>query len=411
VETHGVMVCFVSKILLLRVWSLIGIVLAGLQIPLLSGRDFGCNNLFLYGIQECYAVANPDQRMRAFQQTEKRNIRSSGIPSQYDCPSENGTGMVGPVNEQKILVLDALNDTVIQPIYDEEGKWMRKLGLYTVLLENDSVRESDSVIEAFYDSCFTANVGKLIRANDAFRGMKVVGETWVPTISTELAEEYLDTLDNLTTSIVPEDALRDVLIIALEKYLDTTVVVDSMSYRITGLLEELFPDSTFEVTEIKNPFYTGSQSTTLQSIAAECPYEYGTAVFMARVMLSQNDSIPNLYYNECEAVADTGSGKWDGNDYNEPEAENLQDIVIESAEFVLFPNPNDGNMYLQYKNLNTTARFELYDVTGRKICVYKLTETNGQLNINQNSLNQGIYFYRITNDSHKFKSGKVVISK
>jgi hypothetical protein len=171
------------------------------------------------------------------------------------------------------------------------------------------------------------------------------------------------------------------------------------------------PDSTFEINELKNPFYTGTQSATLQNIAAECPYEYGPAVFMARVMLSQNDSIPNLYYNECEAVADTGSGKWDGNDYNEPEAEQLQDLTDNIAEFVLYPNPNDGNMYLEYRYLSETANFELYDVTGRKAASYSLRGENGKLNINEKQLTSGVYFYRIVNEIHKFRFGKVIISK
>jgi hypothetical protein len=171
------------------------------------------------------------------------------------------------------------------------------------------------------------------------------------------------------------------------------------------------PDSTFEVAEVKNPYYTGTQSTTLQNIATECPYAFGPAVFMARVMLSQNDSIPNLYYNDCEAVADTGSGKWDGNNYNEPAVEQQQNLTDNIAEFVLYPNPNDGNMYLEYRNLYETARFELYDITGRKVSSYNLGGKAGKLNISESKLSNGIYVYRITSDTHKFKFGKVIISK
>jgi len=68
-------------------------------------------------------------------------------------------------------------------------------------------------------------------------------------------------------------------------------------------------------------------------------------------------------------------------------------------------------MYLEYQNLQETARFELFDVTGRKIVTYNLTTENGKLNINQNGLNNGVYVYRLINDKRKFKFGKVIISK
>jgi hypothetical protein len=379
------------------------------NVPLSANHTFnntqaGPYNIFFSAGGTFQPSINGEQfQLRAFVSMPSSN----GLPSEYDCPTENGSGMIGTIDEQKILVLDALNDTVTQAIYDEEGKWMRQLGLYTVLLENDSVRESDIVIEAFYDSCFSSNVGKLMRANNAFRGMKVVGESWVPTISEEIAEEYLDTLDNITTSIVPEGALRDVLKVALEKYLDPTEIVDSMSYKMTGLLQELFPDSTFEVTEVKNPYYSDMQSTMLQDIAAECPYEYGPAVYMARVMLSQNDSIPNLYYNDCEAVADTGSGKWDGNDYNEPDVVNNTDDAI---QILVYPNPTQNELYVQLSGIeNAVSRIEMWTALGQKV---KQTAINTGMNkIDVSSMSVGIYHYIIYVNGERMETGKQIIIK
>lgn len=45
---------------------------------MLSGRDFGLNNLFFNYIQEGVAVANPDLRMRAFNKRKNGTSRPAG---------------------------------------------------------------------------------------------------------------------------------------------------------------------------------------------------------------------------------------------------------------------------------------------------------------------------------------------
>jgi hypothetical protein len=154
--------------------------------------------------------------------------------------------------------------------------------------------------------------------------------------------------------------------------------------------------------------YTESEVEDLRELAQKCPMTFGPGVFMARMTLGFIDSIPVMYQSECEAYYPlNGSGKWDG---EEPSVEQTEETDIE-AEFVLYPNPNDGNMYLEYRHLTESARFELYDVTGRKVRSSDLRGETGKLNINETNLSNGIYLYRIVSDTHKFKFGKVIISK
>ncbi|MGE3823758.1 MAG: T9SS type A sorting domain-containing protein [Bacteroidia bacterium] len=84
---------------------------------------------------------------------------------------------------------------------------------------------------------------------------------------------------------------------------------------------------------------------------------------------------------------------------------------LEPLGFELYPNPNDGNMYLTYRNLYEKARFELYDVTSRKISAYDLNSEYGTLNISEQGISNGVYLYRIINENSKYKFGKVVIKK
>ena len=81
------------------------------------------------------------------------------------CPPGVGTQVMSTA-EQKLMVLAALADTVTQPSYDDELKWARQAGLYMALTVDDSLLDSDAIITAFYDSCFSENIGQLVRANE-----------------------------------------------------------------------------------------------------------------------------------------------------------------------------------------------------------------------------------------------------
>ena len=81
--------------------------------------------------------------------------------------------------------------------------------------------------------------------------------------------------------------------------------------------------------------------------------------------------------------------------------------------FNLSPNPNDGNMILKYSTKpNSKAEMKIYDVTGRLINSYKLTEgDNNTLKISEDELQNGIYFYNVIIDNKVKSQSKIVIVK
>ena len=143
--------------------------------------------------------------------------------------------------------------------------------------------------------------------------------------------------------------------------------------------------------------FDASQLATLRTIANECPFEYGDAVYSARVLLQPYDSI--------------------GTDYAEPCIENRSMISSDEASimeqgFELFPNPNKGIMTLVYQ-LNETDRGELsiYDLAGRKLKAYSLITGNTTLTIEENDLSNGVYLYQVIINDKKVKTDRVVIIK
>ncbi len=78
----------------------------------------------------------------------------------------------------------------------------------------------------------------------------------------------------------------------------------------------------------------------------------------------------------------------------------------------LYPNPNNGDMRIDYK-LGSYARaeFKLFDVTGKLVSKYNILSNEGSLLINEQNLNNGIYFYHILVGEKTLKTDKIVIIK
>ncbi len=78
----------------------------------------------------------------------------------------------------------------------------------------------------------------------------------------------------------------------------------------------------------------------------------------------------------------------------------------------LYPNPNNGNMTLDY-DLGASSNGIMYisDITGKLISTYSLQNSRGKLNINEHDFENGVYFYSIYVYDKTLKTDKVVIIK
>ncbi|MGQ0829105.1 MAG: T9SS type A sorting domain-containing protein [Bacteroidota bacterium] len=88
------------------------------------------------------------------------------------------------------------------------------------------------------------------------------------------------------------------------------------------------------------------------------------------------------------------------------------ELMNDIFKIKLYPNPNDGNIFLEYelKN-NKKGNFIIYDVTGRKVSNYILQEGKNTMQVNEEILQNGIYYYSVTVESDIVKSDKLIIIK
>jgi hypothetical protein len=142
-----------------------------------------------------------------------------------------------------------------------------------------------------------------------------------------------------------------------------------------------------------------SQSDTilLMPIAMQDALSGGLGVYLARMMLKINTDI---------IIPVPGSGQ-------RPETGlNVNNTGNSPSEFSVYPNPNNGNMQLQYQ-LEEGQRgvFALMDLAGKVIKEVKLEDGQRSLSITEDKIVNGIYFYRFMVEGQVVKTGKLVIAK
>lgn len=98
----------------------------------------------------------------------------------------------------------------------------------------------------------------------------------------------------------------------------------------------------------------------------------------------------------------------------------IGEIKTNDNDFQIYPNPNDGNMMLDF-SLDATDKGDItiYDIAGKLIYKYELNASATQIIISHPStalragsgFNNGIYFYRIKVNNKIVKNDKIVIIK
>jgi Secretion system C-terminal sorting domain len=243
-------------------------------------------------------------------------------------------------------------------------KWLSKHAVYRELLADSTLIEGDTALIHFKNTSALQNMGKLYNA------LKVAGESNVPNYT--IAQSSINALS---------------IIDPIENYLKivTTIILNN---------------------ETLGTAYSTGDLTTLRNIAGMCPYTEGTAVYLARSLVMPYDLGGTEYENACEVLLDGRTMLANTNSETE-------EVTIENeTAFLLYPNPNNGSMMLNYAiNATDNAMLFIYDVTGRAINNYKLDASANTLSIKENELVNGIYLYKVLINGKVVKTDRLIIIK
>ena len=109
----------------------------------------------------------------------------------------------------------------------------------------------------------------------------------------------------------------------------------------------------------------------------------------------------------CEVAGDAnGNGIIDNG-----EVLSVVDFDEKNVGLNVYPNPVSTQLNISYsiEGSVNNARVDVYDVLGQKINTYKLNNNKGQLNIDVEHLNSGVYFYTIKVNEKMIRTERVMV--
>jgi sugar lactone lactonase YvrE len=261
-------------------------------------------------------------------------------------------------------LLDTIAKTKITYIeYPDTTLILAKQALANILWNNTSLL-SESILYAFNDSIIATSLGEIMTADTmmANENSSLVGTPqW----------SYMNTLTPASN---------------IEANLQTVgqIVLNARSTGTTTL--------------------TSTQIAALQTLANKCPYTDGVGVYQARSVLA-------FYTGDFTIYNDEGCGSGHGGHGHIKKIEGTGNgDTTKNIFFNLYPNPSNGSFNLVYNLGNeTTGKFEIFNDISMEIGEYLLNSSSGLLQISNQNLRQGVYFYKVFTDTGIKKVGKIVI--
>ncbi|MCF8257717.1 MAG: T9SS type A sorting domain-containing protein [Flavobacteriales bacterium] len=227
-------------------------------------------------------------------------------------------------------------------------QWMGGYGLYQTLLHDETLRDADESLNAFFTAQHTSNMGALHRAVNGFAAARN---------ATPGAEVDAVTADVAALQgIQPQNAVEE---------------------RLQELLSILYANAA----ELKA--MNAEQATRLREIAQLCPLDDGLAVLMARAALHSIDTLPKGYMNACELVSPQDGEKW-------------KQGLAQTAHFAVYPNPNNGQMTLDYTlEQGESGMVELSDLLGHQVFMQPLAANGSTKAIAMDGISPGLYILTV----------------
>jgi len=135
--------------------------------------------------------------------------------------------------------------------------------------------------------------------------------------------------------------------------------------------------------------YTSAEISWLQFMAAQCPYEYGPAVYMARAMLAPVDT--TVYFNMCELESE-----------NNKSAETINEDVYESdIDVSVFPNPANDEFQIYAESTSREGSYCYYitDLSGTVVQQLSKGKYNAVEQVEVSDLSPGVYILCVIEES------------
>jgi hypothetical protein len=245
-----------------------------------------------------------------------------------------------------------LENTITETYADDNIRWMREKYVFEAITENDL--SGSSLLDSFYNAAH--NFAALKSVEDAINN------------------------GNYSQAMVLNDAIVPVN------------NIESIQQTMNSLMLSQLSDNTY--------VYTDDEKAALYDISLQCPVSSGYAVYQARNLLMSIEDNVIAFEDHCDEAEKRYAQKIQA---KKPAAD---------YAFRLYPNPNNGNMLLEY-NISEQDKgiLEITDLTGNRVQQYNLPAGENKLRIRDEGLESGMYIYHVIMNDKIVKSDKLLIIK
>jgi Secretion system C-terminal sorting domain len=140
---------------------------------------------------------------------------------------------------------------------------------------------------------------------------------------------------------------------------------------------------------------TGSDLERVKMIADQCPHFGGWAVYQARSLYTE-------YYPEVTWDLGEGCGR--------TKERSMDGDKAEALSLVIYPNPTSTALQLHFgQAVASETEFQLFDLSGRSVLQQRIAEGVQSIQVDLPDLQDGLYFYRVIDQTGNRQSGRIGI--
>ncbi|HRH62860.1 MAG TPA: T9SS type A sorting domain-containing protein, partial [Bacteroidia bacterium] len=352
------------------------------------------------------------------------------------CSSTTCLDNTSPMTLEEEMAMDeAIAQGVLQtPIYTLPMDNEARSALFDRLSNDNNLLQNDSLFQNFYTN-------ELIRNTDELRQVNEVAET-IYQMTTSLALQIEQSQQSIQQNLVqteqnnllieagnlPDSVVENLNEVnrtltisseSIQSYINTAFdaltnnrILNAQNILITnnGIITNLnFEQNQTQVNEIyfstiaQNIFtFNASQAAILLSIAEQCPFAGGTAVYKARALYSLIN--PTKTYNDKLICLNEGVVLRKAFTLQEQKINNEQNSAS------IQPNPTNDLLTITYSFSNEkSGKFLVYDLLGKVKFETILEPDKKSESINTKTIPEGIYIYSISNENGNIQNGKLII--
>jgi len=282
-------------------------------------------------------------------------VACSGTP-----PPALATGSSGMTSAQILSYTTDLKnleeDSTLLPTYNIESRWQLRKFVFDEVDDNMPY-SSHPALWTFYSSHLGGNFNKFVL------------------VDRKISQGFFIQANIINNNIVPVNIVE-----SNQKEVNTQILL--------GLTTPSY-------------VYSAGDINTLYAIAYQCPLQGGNAVYQARIALMTIAENVIEFPDNC-----------DYNSERSMQTMNSNSVAEVNNPFKLYPNPNNGNMVLEYIiNATDKAEINISDISGKLINSYLLNSDENKVTINEEHLKNGVYFYQVIINGKVKQSDKLIIIK